>query len=359
MNEDTYLDEDEITLKDIVLKVKEFSSELVRRWIWILGLSFILALVFYFNARLTPTEYQSELVFMINEEKGGGGGGISSLVSQFGISVGGGGGEYNKEKIITLSSSGKIINPVLLDSLEVNGENDLIGNHLIRLYELHEQWEDSNNQELKNFYFTSDSIDNFAITENSALKSCYRLITGTKNSPALSSCSYQEDSGILSITTQSISEELAQGLTDKIYHNLSTFYIKQQTEPQQKSFESIKIKADSLNTLIRSKEFELASLRDGNNNVYLQKFKLRESRLQREIPTYASQYAVLIQNVENADFILKNKTPFFQVIDYPFFPLSTISSNAKKSAFLGGIGGVFLAALIIIIRKVFLDAINE
>jgi hypothetical protein len=362
MNEEIYLEEDEITLKDIVLKLKEFWAELLLKWLWILLIALPIVLWFFYNAYSTPIQYQSELVFMINEEKGGGGGGgIAAIAGQFGFNVGaGGGGEYNKEKIITLSKSGKIIHPVILDSMEIKGKKDLVGNHLIRLYELHDVWRKSPNEKLKTFFFTRvDSVKNLSVTEKTALKSCYALITGTKKNPPLSNCGYDESSGILNITTQSISEELSLGLTDKIFNNLSTFYVKQQIEPQKKSFESIKAKADSLNSVIRGKEYELAKLKDGTNSVFLRQYRLKENRLQRELPSYASQYATLLQNVENADFILKNKTPFFQIIDYPFFPLAVITTSVPKAVLLGGILGILAGALIIIIRKILIDAMKD
>lgn len=357
MNENDYIEE-EVSLKDVISKAKDFWDELWRYWWIFICFCLPLLLLFVYNTLTTLEEYEASIVFMINEDNGGGGG-LASFAGQLGLNLGGGGGEYNKEKVISLSRTDMIIHPVILDSIVVEGKKDLVGNHIIRIYGLHEAWKKHPDEDLRTFLFEVDTISRLSITGNRALKTCHSYIIGSKTREAISRCSFDSDSGILNINTKSLSEELSSELTNKIFEHLSSFYIKQQTEPQVKTYETLKEKADSINTLITTKEYELASLMDGNNSIFLRKFKLREARLQRELPAYASQYATLLQNLENANFMLQSKTPFFQVIDYPMYPLKVVKPSLIKAIVLGGGLGAVLSILFICGRKILRDAMEE
>lgn len=350
-------EDDEITLKELILKVKEYWREIVRNWLLIGLMALPFALFFLYKAWTTPVKYKATLTFMINEDDGGGGG-LASIAGQFGFNVGSGGGEFNKDKVVALAKSGKIVYPVILDTVEIDGKLDLLGNHLIDIYRMNDVWAGSSIEGLVDFRFKRSNKSDFSIVENVALKSCFSQIVGGKKIQGLFSCSYEENTGILSISSTTISPELSKLLIEAIYTHLSEFYVLQQTEPQQKSFETLKIKADSLENLLAQKEQALANLKDSNKNVVFSKFKIREARLQREIPAYASQYAAVLQNVENADFLLKNKTPFFQIIDYPFYPLSMIKESKIKAFFIGGFIGGFLSMIFIVGRKMLRDTMS-
>lgn len=357
MKEQDYREEDEITLKAILLGIKDYSVTVLRHWWLIILIALPFAAWFAYVAYTTPTQFTARLTFMINEDEGGAGG-LGGLASQFGFNLGAGGGEFNKEKIVSLSKSGRIIHPVIMDSIEIAGKSDLLGNHLLDIYGIRAKWKEAGRKKFENFYFTHDSIPGFTRIENSVLKTCYGYIVGSAKRPALSTCSFNEDSGILTIKTKTLSEELSYQLTNSIYDKLSTFYIKQQTEPQQKSFAAIKAKVDSLNNLISAKEYELAKIKDANNNVILRQYRLREDRLQRELPAYALQYGTLLKNLENADFVLNSSTPFFQVIDAPFYPLGADKKVVLISLILGTILGGVVGVTFVIAKKIIQDALK-
>ena len=53
-------------------------------------------------------------------------------------------------------------------------------------------------------------------------------------------------------------------------------------------------------------------------------------------------YGESIKNLEIADFSLKNKTPFIQIIDRPFAPLTPIFKSKLMAIIKGGFLGGFL-----------------
>ncbi|MEM0992059.1 MAG: Wzz/FepE/Etk N-terminal domain-containing protein, partial [Bacteroidota bacterium] len=130
---------DEITLKDLILKFQEYFLEILRNW-WVIGIAMvIMAAIMYIRARLTPPSYTSQVTFMVS---GGGGQNaaanpVASLLGQLG-GGGGAGGGANPFKVMQLSKSRKILSKVLFHSVEVMGKEDYIANHLIEHYDYRE-----------------------------------------------------------------------------------------------------------------------------------------------------------------------------------------------------------------------------
>ena len=81
--------EDEISLKDLLLKIKEWYTYLLSKWLIIVAAGIIgggIGLMKTLNEKPICT---ATLSFVLEDEKSGGGGGLSGLASQFGIDVGG------------------------------------------------------------------------------------------------------------------------------------------------------------------------------------------------------------------------------------------------------------------------------
>ena len=356
---DKHMPEDEVSLKEIILKFSEFGKEVLRNWFLIGLITIPFVLYFLYNAYNAPTNFTAPMTFMVNEDDGGGGGGLASIAGQFGFNIGGG-SEFNKDKIVALAKSGKIIFPVILDTVEIQGKRDLLGNHLIEIFELREKWRKNEDiPHMHDFSFTSSDRKSFKRPSNSALKACYALIVGTEEITPLVKCGYEPDTGILKFASTSTSSELSYFLTNTIYDNLRDFYILQQTEPQERSLKTLQSKADSIVGLISQKELSLANLKDSNKSLILNRYRLKEARLIRELPALAEQYKMLLTNIESTDFILKNNTPVFQTIDQPFFPLKRTKDSVIRAIILGGILGVFFAVIIVFGRKIYRDIMTE
>jgi uncharacterized protein involved in exopolysaccharide biosynthesis len=66
-------EKDEITLKDLILKLKEFWAEIWDKKWWVVGAGLLFGLISGVNAYLKPTLYNASLTFMVNDDEGGGG----------------------------------------------------------------------------------------------------------------------------------------------------------------------------------------------------------------------------------------------------------------------------------------------
>ncbi len=349
-----YIEDDEITLKELILKLKEFWAYLWERKVPIIIISILMAAIFAVKTKLKPTEYQASLTFMVEEDTGGGAG-IGGILSQFGF--GGGGSEYNLQKILTLSKSMRIASEVILDTGVVDGKSDLYGNHIIDLYEFRKKksWKKPENG-LDGFYFGDKSRSQKA--KNLALKSVFgKVIGGKKTKNPLYSSSVDEDTGIMTLSVKSKSADLSLGLVKNFFEHLSEYYIEKSTEKAESTYAILKAKTDSIHNLLGQKEYALAQFRDKNRGVYLNKVKVKEQQLMTQIQALRMAWGESLKNQEMADYALKEQTPFIQPIDEPFAPIAPIPNSLLKALVIGGFLGGFLAVVYYLFRKIIKDAI--
>ena len=350
-----YIEEDEITLKELILKAKEYFGEVVRNWKWVLLITILVIAIFLYKAISTPDTYPAELTFMVNEDDGGGLGAMSAILGQFGF-AGGGSESNNLSKILELAKSRNIIQQVIFDTVSINGKEDLVGNHIIKLYDFHEKWEDDTTG-LKGFLFKDVDQSSGTRMHNKVLKALYKRIIGSPEMPGLLSKGFSEDTGIMEFSVKTINEDLSIYLCKDVYEKLSTFYVIKTVEKQRQTYDLMSQKVDSLKKEMQTAEYGLANFKDSHKGLFTTKGRLKEMRLEREVRILNEMYAVSLQNFEIADFSLKNKTPFIQLIDEPIAPIKPEKESVLKSLLIGAFLGFFLSLVFIIGRKIYKDVI--
>jgi hypothetical protein len=220
---------EELSLKQIILIVREYACLLWMKKFFILGFALLIFLLFGTNAYLKPTTYATKQTFMLKE--GGGSSGPSGILGQIGL-----GGEYNFNKLTEIAMSNLVLESILFDSATVNGKQDLIANHIIRIEEVHEDWDEDG--PLGNFLFRSKTKPRFDKNENStdnkytkianlATKSLVSRLRGDPSDPRsdkLVELSVGEKSQILTLRSVTKNEELSCLLATVHYEKLSNFY---------------------------------------------------------------------------------------------------------------------------------------
>ncbi len=225
---------EETNLRDVLRKIREYGAELRRSW-RIVALITLPVLVFFCYKPFTrPLRYTAELTFMLNDEQGGAG--VASLLGQFGGLLGGGGGDYQLEKILEIARSRRIISAALFESYQLNGQPDFFANHVIRTQELHKKWK--KDTLLNGFLFTRDNLAQFNRRENKALLAVYGEMVGAQGVDLpLFSKSVDDDTGIMTLSISSNDEMLSIALLDTLYKNISTFYIEKSIQRESETFE--------------------------------------------------------------------------------------------------------------------------
>lgn len=353
-NKDTpYLEDDELTLRDLILRLREFAREVWRHWKIVAAVVVVVTGIFLVRAWLEEAVYPARLTFMVNEEEGNSLGGVASILGQFGLSAGNG-GSYNRDRIVELARSRRIAQAALLDSATLHGQSDLLANHLIRIYDYPgERWR--KDTLLRDFTFAGPDVAPDDRRGQRALQSVYGHLTGDprRGTPPLYSVGYNDDTGILFISAKTADEQLSITLAEKLYRHLSNFYIRQSTQRQQQTYDNLQTKVDSVQRELQNAESRLARLQDASYGLTRQSDQLQRERLDREVRLLNVLYAEVIRNKETAAFLLKNATPVFQVIDMPAGPIRAVGASKRRAVVLGGLLGAFLAITWIIGRKLF------
>lgn len=358
--------DDEITLKELILKIQEFWFELWRNW-WRIGLVAIPFVLFFVYSSLTHIpSYEARLIFMVNEEEGGGGlGSLGGLASSFGLNIGGG-GSINMAKVLALSKSQKISRRGVFKKATIDGEVDYIANHIIDVFEINQKWEKNydpleSRVDLRGFRFLSDDFELFGIKESNALNEIYyQMHGGPEGAPddQIFSSGQDEETGIMNFKAVTPNEVLSISIAESLYNELSTFYVEKAIEPQKETLKTVTAKCDSLQTAFDNATFVAASFEEKNRNVFSPTSNSRKASLQARIRINGTAYSECLKNKELADFSLRSARPVFQAIDHPISPIKPKTESLVKNIILGGFLGVFLGACWIVARKIYSETMK-
>lgn len=346
-------DNDSVSLKEMILKIREFYQEIIRNWKLIGLICIPFVAYFLYNALTTPPKFNGKLTFMVNEDHGTPIGGAASILSQF---VGGKAGSFNLDKILELSKSRNIIRRMLLDSITVNGKTDICGNHLIEIYEYEKKWKGTS---MAGFRFTHSNYLEFNTLESTIASSLHRRVLGNDKEPPLFFRSVDNDTGIMTLRAVTRAQDLTIAMLNSIFENLSQFYVDKTIEKQKSTFDLIRAKADSLEIALNKAEFNLAKFKDSNRKLWSNTAAVDESRLNRELQILTILYGEAVKNMEVADFSLKNKTPFIQVIDRPLPPIYGDREAPHIALIIGLITGGILAVAFVVARKIYFDIMKS
>ncbi len=341
---------EEISLRDLALRLRNWTLEVIRYW-YIPGVLVLLGIgIQVFRYIQYVPLYTATITFNVDEDEGGNSQGLASILGQFGL------GSvrptrYNLDKILALSKSRRVIQESLFSKSTVNGKEDFLANHLLREYKLNIP-RGKDKLSSPPFYFTQDSIPAFSLQENAMLLLLYGTIVGPPDHPkkALVISDYNEDSNIMSLSATTTNETISLDLTKYLFESLSKYYVSKSIEKLQKTYKLIIMKRDSVLEVLKSTEFQLASFKDTHKSLLMRTDQITELRLQRELAALTAMYGEVLKNVEIADFSLKNKTPFIQIIDSPIAPIPPIELSLLRQLFIGIIVGGILGSLVVLGR---------
>jgi uncharacterized protein involved in exopolysaccharide biosynthesis len=352
----------DMSLKELILKIQSYIKAITRRWllICILGFGFaFLLLVFNFN--ITP-EYKADLTYMLNEDESGGLSGIAAMIGQFGL--GGGGAESNLDKIIELSRTRRITQTALFEKKKLHNKEDYLANHLISTLENTGHWnktgilsflssEDS--LSLSGFRFKQDSIEDFSLHENKALKAVHRAMVGKEMKGNRFQSTFNEITGIMEFSMTTPDPELSILIVNSMFENLSSYYVDKTTEKQQADYRIIKLKYDSIVSELNSVQYRLAKNKDSNQGLFMDADLLPTKKLSEDERRLQLMLGEAEKQKQLTELTLGNSTPYIQIIDKPILPLRPANKSRIFYFLLGGFLGGILAIMIILIQKVYND----
>ena len=342
---------DEIQLKDILIKLSEYKVYLLKKKITILSISFLCLVVGVLFAMQTKTKYNAELTFVVEGEKGGGSlGAMSGIASQFGFDMGGGSSEtFSQQNILELLKSRGVVEAALMQSGTLKGGNDLLIEHYLSINNFKEAWGGSDDFKGVSFHdnntYIHDSISG-VIWSRIIEKN---LLIELKN----------EEANIISLSYKSANPNYAKCFVEALIDEMSKMYIEHQTAQASNTLEFLQKRADSVFAELEVAEQEFAKVKDINQRIVKASGRLKELQLMRKVEVLNAMYLEIVKNLELSKITLLNKTPIIQIIDTPTLPLKEEKSSKSFSGILGAFLGGFLSVCFFVFRKLFKDALAE
>jgi hypothetical protein len=190
------------------------------------------------------------------------------------------------------------------------------------------------------------------------LMALYGTIIGVPEKPksGLMTADYNEDTNIMSLGVTTTNEAISLALSQHMFESLSKYYVNKSIEKLQKTYHLVSMKRDSVLGVLKSTEYQLANFRDSHKSLLMRTDQITELRLQRELAALTAMYAEVIKNVEIADFSVKNKTPFIQVIDSPLAPIPPIKLSLIRQLLIGIVIGGLVGSILVVGRMLYRTA---
>ncbi len=347
--------DDEITLRDLILKVQGYWVEIRRNWWLVVLITLPFVGYFGYKAFTKPVRYTANLTFMLNAERGGVSG-LASMLGGFGDLFGSGGsGGYQFETIIEIARSRRIISSALFEKINIDDKDDYFANHFIRIQEMHKVWK--KDSLTRGFIFENSQTEHFTRKENKALISLYAHIVGGEGVPATLGTSINKKSGIMGLSLTTRNEMLSMALLNTIYDKMSSYYIQKSIQTQKETFDILAAKRDSINRVMNRSEYTGARLQDQAIGLVRRTDAVPTVRSQRQTQILALAYGEALKNAEMAEFALKNQTPLVSLLDAPIGPIKPDPSGRVKSILIGLFLGILFSSVFVIFRKIFQQAI--
>ncbi len=341
--------DDEISLKELILKLGEWYRYLLSKWLIILIAGLIggaLGLAYAFTQK--PV-YTATTTFVLEEGEGGGGlSQYAGLASMMGVDLGsGGGGIFKGDNILELYKSRKMIKETLLSQDTFEGKQQLLIDRYIEFNKLRESW--AKKPALAALRFTS------TVGYDRNRDSVMGNIIENINKGVLKVSKPDKKLSIINVEVKSEDELFAKSFGNNIVAKVNQFYINTKTKKSIENVEILQQQTDSVRRVLNSSIGGVAAAIDANpnSNPAFQSLRVGSQRKQVDVQASGAIYQELVKNLELSKITLRKERPLIQVIDEPIFPLKMEKLGKAKGIILGGIIFGFLTVLFLLVKKIF------
>ncbi|OMP77826.1 MULTISPECIES: hypothetical protein [unclassified Chitinophaga] len=341
----------EMTLKQLILKLKEWFGYLRSKWLVIGGLALLGAVIGIFLSLKGKPKYVGELTFVMEDNKSGGAmGSYASIASQMGVDLGSGGsglGVFSGDNIMAFLTSRLMVEKALLSDVTVNGKTTSLADLYIETYQMRREWKD---EKLQHLSFSS-RIDrkNWTLQQDSVMNGIYMMLTKMN----LKVDKPDKKLSFISVRCTSENEWFSKLFTEKLVKEATEFYVETKTQRSRANVDVLQSKADSLERLLNKMTYSAAMTRDLNQNPVRQIATVGSEMVTRDKVMLQTVYAQVIQNLEMSKMSMAQETPIIQIVDVPMLPLKKERLGKLKGIVIGGFLGGFLSILYLMLVRIY------
>jgi hypothetical protein len=336
----------EISVKYVVLKVKEWIRYLWSKWL-ILGIAgLVCGVLTMLYTWFSLPSYTATLSFVLSSSSQTTG--LMGLASQFGIDLSSGSDDaFTGGNIMALMNSQTMVQKALLQKPE--GSNELLVNMLAKDKKMDQGW--NNSPRTKGAYPFPDDASKFTGVQDSLFRGIYKDVAENY----LNISKPDDNESVYVVETTSHDELFSLYLTKYLVDATSKFYIDTKTSVAKTNLAMIQHEADSLRRLLTGSISSTTQIYDQtyNLNPAYQSQRNGAQEGQLTITAVGTAYGEVLKNLELAKITLLKETPLYQVIDEPQLPLVADKRGRLFSLIVGGFIGVVLMSAILITKRSF------
>lgn len=343
---------DEITLKELLAKAKEWYDYLLSQWKVIFLAGIIGAGIGLAYSFLKKPTYTATLSFALEDEKSGGGGLGSALglASSLGLDLGGsGGGAFSGANLTELFKSRTMVEQTLMQPVVVEKDTISLAEMYIKSKEWRENWNDK--PKFKNIQFPPlTKRKYFTRIHDSIMGVMYEDLSKT----GLTVAQKDKKISIISIDVKSIDELFAKYFSEALAKQVSDFYVNTKSKKARTNMQILQKQTDSIRAELNG---AITGVAQANDNTFMLNPALNvkrtpSARRQVDVQANTAILTELVKQTELAKVTLRKETPLIQVIDRPILPLPKEKFGKAKGILLGGILAGFFTVLVLIIRHI-------
>ena len=344
------IENDEISLKELIEKGKEWYFYLLSQWKIILLAGIIGAALGLTYSFIKKPVYTATLSFALEDEKTGGGlGNALGLASSFGLDLGGGGGGvFTGSNLTELFKSRSMVEQTLLSPITYDGKKISLAELFIQNNEWRDKWE--NKPKVKDLQFLPGTKRKYFSREHdSILGEIYKSLS----KEGLSVGQKDKKIAIVIIDVSSTNELFSKYFCEALVTQVSDFYIETKSRKARWNMDILQRQTDSIR---RELNGAITGVAVANDNTFglnpaMNVRRAPSARRQVDVQANTAILTELVKQSELAKVTLRKETPLIQVIDEPILPLPKERFGKAKGLVMGGFLAGFLVMLGLILRR--------
>nr|WP_315211459.1 Wzz/FepE/Etk N-terminal domain-containing protein [uncultured Flavobacterium sp.] len=342
---------DEISLKELIEKGREWFSYLLSQWKVIVLAGIVgagLGLAYSFSKK--PV-YTASLSFALEDEKVGGGGLGSALglASSIGLDLGGGGGGiFSGSNLVELFKSRTMVEQTLLSPVTVNGKVISLAEMYIQNNKWRDGWND--NPKFNNLQFLPETKRKYFTRVHDSIVG---VIYQNLSKGSLTVAQKDKKISIISMDVVSTNELFSLYFCEELAKQVGEFYVSTKSKKARINMEILERQTDSIRAELNRAITGVAVANDNTFmlNPALNARRAPSARRQVDVQANTAILTELVKQTELAKVGLRKETPLIQVIDHPILPLPKERFGKAKGLVMGGFFVGFLTVLGLIVRR--------
>ena len=346
----TQISKDEISLKELMEKSREWFAYFLLQWKIIVIAGFIGAVLGLTYSFIKKPVYTASLSFALEDENASGGiGGALGLASSFGFDLGGSGGSiFSGSNLTELFKSRKMVEQTLLTPVNIGGKTISLAEMYIQNEKWRKKWEDK--PKLNRIQFLPNSDRSYFTRIHDSI---FGVIYSDLSKKSLSVAQKDKKIDIVSIDVTSKSELFSKYFCEALAKQVGQFYIETKSKKARINMAILQKQTDSIRGELNSAITGVAVANDNTFglNPSLNVRRTPSARRQVDVQANTAILTELVKQTELAKVTLRKDTPLIQVLDKPILPLKKDKVGKLKGIVFGGLIACFFLFLFLIAKK--------